>query len=219
MYFQGYYAVSAYYKKGGPIILMLGQWDYIFYDTYLRPLAFDIAEKYDGYFFYLEHRYFGESNVVEDTSTLESLQWLTLEQVLADIDGFIEFVRNDLLRDANAEIILIGDQYGGSLAVWYHHSYPGVVNGVWATSANLLAHTDFPEFLETVGENIVRIGGDDCYNKIKAGVERAERLFENKEFEKLLTEYPICNASGTEHDIRIFSGYIAFLSTTETRFE
>lgn len=139
----------------------------------------------------------------------ENLQWLTIEQTLADINDFVTFIRSDLVDNPDQRIILIGQRYAGSLATWYQLRYPGNVAGVLALSAPLLAQIDVPFYFEAVGEHIRRIGGNGCYERIDYGISHAESLFANRSFPQLEQEFAVCNASCDSCHVRILSMLVA----------
>lgn len=172
----------------------------------------DIAKNHSGYAFILEHRYYGQSIPVDDLS-IDNLKWLNIEQALADISVFIDFVRNNIVRNRWAKIILVGGQYGGTLSVWYHQLYPGIVSGVWASSAPLLAKIDNADTLRLTGEVFRDVGGNECYERIHRGFEIAEALYANRSLEEFEKEFSVCTLSNTDYDIRFFFSTItAFFS-------
>lgn len=154
---------------------------------------------------HLEHRYYGKSAPSLNVTVTENLQWLTIEQTLADINDFITFVRNDLVNNPDLRIILIGQRYAGSLATWFQARYPGVVSGVLAMSAPLVAKVDEPYYFQSVGEQVRRIGGDACYDRIDYGIRHVESLYANGSFAQLEEEFAVCNASCAWCHVRMLS--------------
>lgn len=76
---------------------MLGGQTRIFQRGLIDSFPVDIARSTNGYFLFLEHRYYGKSMAMENL-TLENLQYLTIEQTLADIHDFVDNARHDLAR-------------------------------------------------------------------------------------------------------------------------
>lgn len=134
------------------------------------------------------------------------LQFLTIEQSLADVYDFIDFVRNDLANDPDARVVLIGTNYGGSLGVWFQKLYPGVASAVWASSAPILAKIDFPSYLENVGEIIRNAGGDGCFDRLQMGFQSVEDLRKRGLWSELEQKFAICNATQPGNDVRYFLG-------------
>lgn len=56
------------------------------------------------------------------------MEYLTIEQTLADIATFIDFVRRSL-GTPSAPVILWGSQVGATLAAFTRLKYPHLVNG------------------------------------------------------------------------------------------
>lgn len=188
---------------------MLGGQTRIFQRELIDSFPVDIARSTNGYFLFLEHRYYGESMPMENL-TLENLQYLTIEQTLADIYDFVDYARHDLAGNPDASVILIGSNYAGALAVWYHKLYPGTVSIVWASSASLLAKIDFPNYLERVGEIYRGVGGDNCYDRLQVGFETIESLYRNQSWTELVDDFRMCEASTPDNDVR---AYLALLIT------
>lgn len=177
----------------------------------------DIARSLNGFVIVLEHRYYGESIPVDDLS-LENLQWLNIEQSLADISIFIDFIRHRVVHNSRSKIILVGGRYGGTLAVWFQQLYPGKASGIWASSAPLLAKVDNEDALKITGQVIKQIGGDNCYERIQRGIKIGEMLHANGSFNELEKEFALCNVSNENHDIRYFFSTIAAMLSRMIEF-
>jgi predicted esterase len=63
---------------------------------------------------------------------------MSVEQTVADLAYFIEYIQDLYLNLQNARIILFGKSTGASIAVWTRQKYPYLVHGVLASSATLL---------------------------------------------------------------------------------
>lgn len=66
--------------------------------------------------------------------TFENLEFLTVEQSLADIAIFIEFIRSSSDIYRNSKVILWGSGYGGTISTYARMKYPHLVDGVWSSS-------------------------------------------------------------------------------------
>lgn len=66
--------------------------------------------------------------------SFENLQYMTVEQSLADIATFIRFLRSAPDVESNSKVILWGTAYGGAMAGWARKRYPHLVDGVWSSS-------------------------------------------------------------------------------------
>lgn len=188
---------------------MLGGQNEINANLFSNCLAVEMAARQSAYFVYLEHRYYGHSSPVAYLTT-DNLKWLSVDQALIDIHSFIQFIRCELIDDPHARILLIGSQYAGSLAVWYHHLYPDIVSGVLALSSSVLAKIDHSDFLVSVGDSIRRIGGQGCYDRLDIGIRKAEKLYDEELYAELRAEYSICYKTAPEHHIHTFTGVLAY---------
>lgn len=79
--------------------------------------------------------------IVSDTKN-ESLQYLSLDQVMADTAAFIRYFKSSRPEFANAKIILLGFSYSGGLSTWFQHVNPGLVDGVWSSSGVVFPSAD-----------------------------------------------------------------------------
>ncbi|XP_065204020.1 putative serine protease F56F10.1 [Planococcus citri] len=91
----------------------------------------------------LEHRFYGNSRPFANTS-LENLNYLNVQQALADIAYFIETVNQKFLVPENTKWILFGGFYGGSLAAWARAKYPHLVYGAIASGALISIKSEYP---------------------------------------------------------------------------
>lgn len=60
-----------------------------------------------------------------DTSE-ENLQYLSVDQALADVAYFIEKMKKKLGKE-NARVIVFGGSYAGNMAVWARLKYPHLI--------------------------------------------------------------------------------------------
>lgn len=101
-----------------------------------------MAEKTNGYLFYTEHRYYGKSLPTDNAST-ENLQYLTVEQALADLKHFVEQMKRDISGLENSKVIVAGGSYSATMVTLFRQMYPETVDGAWASSAPLFAKANF----------------------------------------------------------------------------
>jgi pimeloyl-ACP methyl ester carboxylesterase len=76
-----------------------------------------------------------------DLST-ENLQYLTTDQVLADVAYFTESFNYDTQYKYD-RWLLVGGSYSGTLVTWARHKYPHLFHAAFATSSPVLAKLDF----------------------------------------------------------------------------
>lgn len=68
-------------------------------------------------------------------ATYENLQYLTIEQSLADIALFINEIKSKLnVTENNVTVFAWGSGYGGTLAALARQTYPHLVHGVWSSN-------------------------------------------------------------------------------------
>lgn len=66
-------------------------------------------------------------------SSFENLQYLNVDQSLADIATLIKAVQ-EMYNSSDSRVILSGSGYGGTLAAWARQRYPHLIYGVWSSS-------------------------------------------------------------------------------------
>lgn len=81
-----------------------------------------IAQQENGATILIEHRFFGESNPINDQST-DSLALLTIDQAIQDLVYFAENVKlpmpgGDAVTPKQAPWVLVGGSYSGALTAW-----------------------------------------------------------------------------------------------------
>lgn len=158
-----YFHNNEFFLPGGPIFIYVSSGFEVYDDFLLRGNIFEIASDTRGHLFALEHRFYGTSRPTEDTS-VENLRFLTVHQALADLAQFINFIRANYYGAQNSRVILWGQGYGGSLAVWARQKYPSLVDGAFASSAPINAVLEHPQFMRNTFYTINSIGGPECGN-------------------------------------------------------
>ncbi|XP_055542764.1 putative serine protease K12H4.7 [Wyeomyia smithii] len=172
-----YVTNDQFYVPGGPIFIFIGgPWEL---EAHLVEQGHfvDIAREMNGFLVANELRYYGESIPTEDASR-ENLRFLSMDQILPDIASFITHIKNDVVRNPGARVVLTGVGFSGSIALWTRKRYQHLVQGVWSAGGMVEASDDFRRFSEEVGENIRRFGSDDCYNAIWQGFGITENLLD-----------------------------------------
>jgi hypothetical protein len=173
---QRYLENSEFFQDGGPIFIYttLGEGLYGVYDDWIKyGLIYDIAKETNGLLIALEHRYFGVSRPTVDTS-FENLQWLNLQQSLADIARFIAHYKENNYGAENSRVVLWGRGFGGSLAIWARQKYPHLVDGAWGSSAPLNAQLEYSQILVNMYGTINQIGGPECGQLIRDAFQMIE---------------------------------------------
>ncbi|CAH2098561.1 unnamed protein product [Euphydryas editha] len=86
--------------------------------------------------------YIGESG-----TTVPELRYLNVDQALADLAQFIEYVKSDSFeqgRFKSGNVALVGCSYAGSMATWMRLAYPHLITVAFSDSGPLHAQEDFP---------------------------------------------------------------------------
>lgn len=173
MFDARYFVNSEFYQPGGPIFIYVSG-GFEVYDQYLAEgNVYEIARDTAGHLFSLEHRYFGESRPVPDTST-ENLQFLSPQQVVADLAHFISFIKSNYYATQNSPVVLWGRGLGGSYAVWARQKYPHLVNGAFGSSAHLQATLEYPQFMSNTFYTLNTVGGANCGNVVRGALTMIE---------------------------------------------
>lgn len=122
-----YYENDFYFQEGGPIFIYLGgEWQISPMSITQGTLIVEMAQENNGILFYTEHRYYGLSRPTTNTST-ENLQYLTIDQALADVAFFIDFVKNSSPKFKNSGVILVGASYSGKCEIKKFNRYRTVI--------------------------------------------------------------------------------------------
>lgn len=193
-----YYENKVFYKENGPILIMLGgEWE-IKPNFLTSGLMYDISVAHEGIMYYTEHRYYGKSKPTKDTSE-ENLQYLNVDQALADVAYFIEKVKTDLGNE-NATVIVFGGSYAGNMATWARLKYPHLIQGAVASSAPVYAKIDFYEYYEIV-ERSLRRYDEQCALDVKAAFDSVEELlYSDGGPEKLKLYFNLCKVPDVKSD-------------------
>ncbi|KAL6442248.1 hypothetical protein ACFW04_002486 [Cataglyphis niger] len=116
---------SAFLRENSSILIMLGgEWEIS--NGFLQGgLMYEIGSKYKALMYYTEHRYYGKSKPTKDIST-ENLQYLNVDQALADLAYFIETKKKEKNLEKST-VIVFGGSYAGNMAAWARLKYPHLI--------------------------------------------------------------------------------------------
>uniref|UniRef100_A0A914DBU8 Uncharacterized protein n=1 Tax=Acrobeloides nanus TaxID=290746 RepID=A0A914DBU8_9BILA len=135
-----------WYKPGNPIFFYTGNEGYVEGFAENTGIIWDLAQHFNACVVFAEHRYYSNDSQYKPFGDLAYknatyLGYLTSEQALADYARFIPWFKTNVLNcNSDTPVIAFGGSYGGMLATWFRLKYPTVVNGSWASSADV---TDF----------------------------------------------------------------------------
>uniref|UniRef100_A0A8R1HS23 Uncharacterized protein n=1 Tax=Caenorhabditis japonica TaxID=281687 RepID=A0A8R1HS23_CAEJA len=179
---QKFFKNAQWAKPGGPNFLMIGgegpessRWVLNPNITYLTW-----AQKYGATVYILEHRFYGDSLVGDNTDFTK----LSSLQMLYDLAEFINAVK--LQTGTTTPWITFGGSYSGAMSAWMREVFPDLVAGAVASSGPVFAKTDFYEYLMVV-EKSIRTYNSVCADNIKSGFDTMRQLFLTKEGRQNLT--------------------------------
>ncbi|KAJ8664614.1 hypothetical protein QAD02_006276 [Eretmocerus hayati] len=166
---QRYFMNKDFYKKGGPIFLMIGGEGPASGKWMDEGAMIEYAKQFGAMCFLLEHRYYGESHPTTDLS-VKNLVYLNSEQALADVAYFINLMNAQYMLDS-PKWVVFGGSYSGSLAAWMRYKYPHLVFAAVSSSGPLLAQIDFQQYYVVV-ENSLRTHSQGCVDSIAAAIKQ-----------------------------------------------
>uniref|UniRef100_A0A915DQS4 Uncharacterized protein n=1 Tax=Ditylenchus dipsaci TaxID=166011 RepID=A0A915DQS4_9BILA len=113
----------------------------------------------------LEHRWRGKSQPLKRTFAANLRNYLSTQQAIEDIATFIK-AQNQASKESNPKWILVGSNYGGSLALWFRLKYPSLTTGVVSDSAPITPTIDFWQYEKFVEEAYSNYSYE-CWHGIK----------------------------------------------------
>ncbi|RYP32787.1 hypothetical protein DL767_005035 [Monosporascus sp. MG133] len=183
-----YWFDAQYYEEGGPVIVLgAGETDGVGRLPFLeKGIVYQLAKATNGLGVILEHRYYGESWPVEDTST-ENMRFLTTDQALADSAYFARHIvfpgleHLDLSSNSTAWIAY-GGSYAGAFVAFLRKLYPDVFWGAISSSGVTQAIWDYWQYFEAA----MVFGPPECIETAK----KLTHVVDNILIGKKGTEWP-----------------------------
>jgi Serine carboxypeptidase S28 len=113
MWKMRYLENNVHFQDGGPIFIYVGgEWEISSGSISSGSHIFDMAGEHNGTIYYTEHRFYGQSRPLNNTST-ENLRFLNIDQALADLAFFINYAKASSSGLANSSVIMVGGSYSG----------------------------------------------------------------------------------------------------------
>jgi hypothetical protein len=170
---QKYYVNATNWVPGGPIFVSIGGEGPIGPDEVSVWQMSQYAAQYNALQVAVEHRFYGDSRPLPDVSTA-SLQYLTIEQALADAADFIIWIKAQF--PTAGKVATFGGSYPGALSAWIRIKYPHVVDFSIAHSAPVLVVEDMISYLEVVDATLAKIGGQVCDTTVRAANQLIDQM-------------------------------------------
>ncbi|XP_065203930.1 putative serine protease K12H4.7 [Planococcus citri] len=201
--------LNTHYKKNGPFFVYLFGNKPASIEWLRNSRIMSYAKDAQALVIGLEHRYYGDSRPFANTS-LENLNYLDVQQALADIAYFIRTVNEISLVPENTKWVLFGGFYGGSLAAWARLRYPHLVYGAVASGALMSIKSEYPEYLESVRNSYFSFNYT-CAKNIKSAFQQIEDLLQTQEGRtKISQQFRLCGSlESNEEDKAIFRGILS----------
>ncbi|KAK7971471.1 hypothetical protein PG989_016487 [Apiospora arundinis] len=178
---QSYWYNATNWKgPGSPVVIMTpGEVAAAGYTGYLTEKALTgmYGKAVGGAVLILEHRYWGNSSPFDEQTT-KNLQYLTLEQSVAD---FVNFARNVKLpfdtsgktNAPQAPWVFTGGSYPGALAVWIEKLSPGTFWAYHGSSGPLQAIYDYWQYFQPIQEGMPQ----NCSSDYSAIIDYVDKTF------------------------------------------
>ena len=140
---QRVFTHDSYWRPGGPILFYCGNEASVELYVNATGWMWERAAAFGALLVWAEHRYYGKTQPFGSPSSgsgnASTLQWLTLEQALADYATLLHALKAERGAPASTKVIALGGSYGGMLAAWLRMHYPSAVDAALAASAPVLA--------------------------------------------------------------------------------
>ncbi|XP_070578228.1 thymus-specific serine protease-like [Ptychodera flava] len=214
VYQQRYWMNSVFWNQpNGPVFLYIGGEGALSSAVVQSGEHVDLAMKYGALIFAVEHRFYGAS-INPDGLKIEQMQYLSSQQALADLATFHSFAVSKYNLSESNTWICFGGSYPGSLSAWFRLKYPHLVYGSIASSAPVLAQTNFEGYNDVVAASLsdpVVKGSTQCAANVKAAFKTVDQLIQEKQFEKLRKDFISCDDITNPNDTATFISNLADL--------
>ncbi|KAM7191978.1 hypothetical protein V8F20_009102 [Naviculisporaceae sp. PSN 640] len=178
---QRYWYNSEWWKGPGSPIYLLNTGEQSgdgFNDTFLttQRLPGRMAAETGGAVVIMEHRYWGQSMPVQNTST-QNMRYLTLDNALKDINYFAKHFsapwdKTGGSKPSKAPWIYAGGSYAGALGAWLAVREPGTIWASYVSSAVVEAIGDYWNYFTPIQE----VTPKNCSSDVNAVYEYIDNL-------------------------------------------
>jgi hypothetical protein len=158
-YKQRYFHTDQYFDEAeGPVFV------YICGEGTCAPVTgyfLEMAKAFKAQIYWVEHRYYGDSQPVTSWKTAEDYKYLSSEQALEDLADFISAKKDNMTSRTSGKPrrwVVVGGSYPGALSAWFRYKYPHLVDISWASSGVVNAITNFTEFDHSIFNSTINGG-------------------------------------------------------------
>lgn len=116
---------------------------------------------------------------------IESLQYLTVDQALADVANFIQQMNIKYDIHPTQKWIIFGGSYAGALATWVVQRYPELAYGAVASSGTVDAVMNFGKFFSAIHYTFNSVS-QECANEIQKGFTLLQTMINQPEGQRQL---------------------------------
>jgi hypothetical protein len=166
---------------------------------------YNLAQEHRGLLVDVEHRFYGNSFPILNTE-LNSLEYLTSDQALADLARLLEHIKAQYSTNSS-QVITIGGSYSGNLAAWFRLKYPTSTLASIASSGPVTAELNFDEYMQVVKNSVDFYSGAACNAALQDAAEYTYSLVQQGPgsvgFKTLSDNFTTCSVLQTIDDATI----------------
>ncbi|KAL5008420.1 hypothetical protein ScPMuIL_014001 [Solemya velum] len=208
---QKYYIIDDYFKDPtGPVFLYIAGEGALSTGEAGYGEHVELAEKYGALVVAVEHRFYG-SSINTDGLQLESLQYLSSQQALADLAEVHSQVTKDF-KLANNTWISFGGSYAGALTSWFRLKYPHLVYGAIASSAPVRAELLFEEYMNVDAASLADpvVGGSkQCLDNVMTAFQKVDMELDMRRYTTVASDFKSCGNLTSPADRSEFTSNLA----------
>lgn len=135
------------------------------------------------------------SCLYSDTS-FDNLEFLTIEQSIADIATFIANIRT-AHDGAYSRIILWGSGYGATIAAWARKRYPHYIDAVWSSSGSFNIEPFTYTQYDLLSYVLLEQGSEECQQLVQHAFQVVEELVIESQGEYIQQRLNLCSPVNT----------------------
>jgi len=121
------------------------------------------------------------------------LQFLTVEQAVADVATLVSTLLVHLGKDDGAYILVWGTGYGATLATFARKKYPHLIDGAFSSSGTFRAEVFDTSYHDSLSANILIHGSMTCHQRVQNAFDVLNYLFENNQTDYITERLRLCN--------------------------